>query len=207
MTALTRPHAEPSSQQSAPTTVLARNRLQLEIIQDGERVSARTAFSCLVQPEPGDVVATQLAGGEIWVTAILERAGNAPMRLLAPGDLSIVSGGRISLDAGEAFTVNAPALDLQAVAARFLFDDFLHVGRSARFLVTKFHAACEYIEQIAQTMLSRAHSQTRFVEESDQVRAGGIDYRADAALQLTADMTFISATQLVRMDAEQIHMG
>jgi Protein of unknown function (DUF3540) len=60
-------------------------------------------------------------------------------------------------------------------------------------------------------VLERCHQRVarsyREVEETDQVKAGQIDYTADTSLQLHAKYALVTADQLVKMDAEQIHIG
>jgi len=53
----------------------------------------------------------------------------------------------------------------------------------------------------------RVQRSTRFVEESDQIRAGDIDHRAESTLQMRAETMLMTADVVVRVDADQIHMG
>ena len=50
-------------------------------------------------------------------------------------------------------------------------------------------------------------SSFRLTEEVEQVRAGQIDYQAEETLRLHAKNTLVSSKGLVKVDAEQIHMG
>jgi hypothetical protein len=201
---------------SPAAIVRGRKGLTVHIGRAGETLSARIAFSCLVQPEAGDLVATQDAGGSTWITAILERPTETPMRLLAEGDVSIASAhgnisiaaaGRVQVDAGEAVGISGDELELQASVARFILDEHLQIGRRATYYVQKIRTAGQVLEQIAETVLTRARNLTRFVEESDQLRAGDVDHRAEGTMQLRAKTAFVTADDLVRLDAEQIHMG
>ena len=45
------------------------------------------------------------------------------------------------------------------------------------------------------------------VDGLDQVRSTHIDYRADQTLQLQAENLIANATNLVKVDGEQIHLG
>ena len=91
--------------------------------------------------------------------------------------------------------------------ARFVLDELLQVGRRANWYVAKLRSVGEMVETFAEHVLTRAKRSSRFIEESDQLRAGDIDHRAEGTLQLHAETAFITADTVVRVDAEQIHMG
>ena len=196
--------------------LIAREGREARIGCDGAIRAARIAFGCLVQPEPGDCVLTSLADGTIWVVAVLERRSDAPARLWAEGDLGLVSAhGDISLTAersvdigaGTSVRAAAPEIDLHAGVARFVLDELIQVGRRVSWYVSKLRSMGEVVETFADHVLTRAKRSSRFIEESDQMRAGDIDHRAEGTLQLHADVAFVTADTVVRVDADQIHMG
>jgi hypothetical protein len=196
--------------------LVARDGRDARITRDGAVRTARIAFGCLVQPEPGDRVLTGMADGTVWIIAVLDRQSDAPARLWAEGDLGIVSvHGDISLSAaravdigsGATIRVAAPEIDLHAGIARFVLDELLQVGRLASWYVSKLRSMGETVETFADHVLMRAKRGSRFIEESDQMRAGDIDHRAEGTLQLHAGVAFITADTVVRVDADQIHMG
>lgn len=65
----------------------------------------------------------------------------------------------------------------------------------------------EAIESFVTRLLSRAKRSYRFVEETDQLRAGNIDQRATGHLNLRGETAVMHAGVLVKIDAAQIHMG
>jgi hypothetical protein len=182
----------------------------------GRESDARISFGCLVRPEPGDRVLAVAADGATWVVSILERCSDAPPCLWADGDIAIVAArGDISLTAGQTVNVDAGVrarvaaaeIDLHAGIARFVLDELLQIGRRANLYVAKIRSVGEMVETFAEHVLTRAKRGSRFIEESDHVRAGDIDHRAEGNLQLMAKTAFITADTVVRVDAEQIHMG
>jgi hypothetical protein len=196
--------------------LIARDGRDARIAHDGAVHAARIAFGCLIQPEPGDHVLASLAEGTIWIVSVLDRQSDAPPRLRTEGDLELVSGqGRISLTAAQRVDINAgatvrvaaPEIDLHAGVARFVLDELVQVGRLASWYVAKLRSMGEMVETFADHVLTRAKRSSRFVEGSDQMRAGDIDHRADGTLQLRAESAFITADTIVRVDADQIHMG
>ena len=114
---------------------------------------------------------------------------------------------QVDVWAGTRARIAAPEIDLHAGVARFVLDELLQVGRRVSWYVTKLRSMGEIVETFAEHVLTRAKRGSRFIEESDQMRAGAIDHRADGTLQLQAEAAFISADTVVRVDADQIHMG
>ena len=196
--------------------LIARGGRDARIARDGVIRTARIAFGCLVQPEPGDRVLTSVADGAIWIVSVLERRSDAPPRLWAEGDLEIVTArGDISLTAARTVDIGAgtdiraaaPEIDLHAGLARFVLDELVQVGRRMSWYVSQLRSVGEMVETFADHVLTRAKRASRFIEESDQMRAGDIDHRAEGTLQLHAEVAFVTAETVVRIDAEQIHMG
>jgi hypothetical protein len=88
-----------------------------------------------------------------------------------------------------------------------VLDELLQIGRKAHWYVAKIRSVGEVFETFAGHLLCRARRSSRFVEGSDQLRAGDIDHRADGTLQMRAETMFMTADTVVRVDADQIHMG
>jgi len=200
--------------------VIERDGRAARIISEGAADAivdtARIAFGCLIQPEPGDRVLTAAADGTVWIIAVLDRQSDAPPRLWAEGSIDIVSArGDISLTAGRAVEIGAgsrtrlaaPELELHAGVARFVLDELIHVGQRINWYVSKLRCVGEMVETFADHVLTRVKRSSRFVEESDHLRAGDIDHRAQGTLQLRGEVAFVTADTVVRVDAEQIHMG
>ena len=75
---------------------------------------ARRAASCLVDPMPKDRVLVALSGDEVFILAVLVRAGEAPVRLSSDESVEIVSRkGTVSILAQEGVTVaSAKAVEI-----------------------------------------------------------------------------------------------
>ena len=181
------------------------------IALDGVPLAARIAFSCLVQPEPGDTILAETDGTMFWITSILERTTDTPACLLTEGDVRIVSvggdislnaGGHVKLEAGIRACVVAPEIDLHAGIARFVLNKLTHVGKKMNLFIKKIRSVGDLVETFAEHVLTRSKRATRFIAESDQLRAGSIDHRAEATL-IPAKTTFVSAETVIRMDTRQ----
>ena len=200
----------------ATGTLIASDGRDAQVECGGCITDARIAFSCIVRPEPGDRVLMSVADGTIWITAIAERLAGTSMCLCAEGDVSIVStrgdvslmaGRSVNLDAEDRARIASPEIALHAGVARFVLDELQQIGRKASFYVNKMRSVGDLVETFAEHVLTRTLRSSRFVEESDQLRARDIDHRADDTLQMRAGIMLMTADKVVRVDAEQIHMG
>ncbi len=186
--------------QPATYQVLARNAGDVQLGQGETCLSAKVALSCLVQPEPGDLVAASLLDGTLWVTAILSRDSGLPLQLIAAGNLHIAA-------PNGTLTVSAEAFNIQASRARLLLDDVLHIGRALTAHIGVIKTVGTIVETLAERVMLQAKRSIRILEESDHLRAHHIDYNATSSISLLSENTFITAENTVRVDANQIHMG
>jgi hypothetical protein len=168
------------------------------IEQGSAPVFACVALSCLVQPEPGDIVLAACPDG-FWVTAVLGRAGAAPLRLRAPGELV--------LEAGTRLTLSAATLEAQAGQARFALGEVSFIGRLVTAQLAALKLLGGVVETLAERVVQRARHSLRVTEQSDVQRSGTFDHVVTGTMNLQAEHAFITAGGAVRVDAEQIHMG
>ncbi|MDQ0570334.1 hypothetical protein QFZ42_002168 [Variovorax paradoxus] len=187
-------------------------------LADGQPpLRCRRAASCLLVPAPGDTV--MVAGpsdGALYVIAVVAQADKRQATLSVDGDLrlqskrgaiAIRSAGTLDLHSDTAMATSAPEWKLTAERGQCNVSELDYRGAELRFsvLVTRFLGrACEVV-------LDRFHlltrSSFRVVEEAEHVRAGHIDIQASQTLRLHAKNTLVTSKELVKVDAEQIHMG
>lgn len=180
--------------------VLACDGASVLLLREGREERASRAFSCLVEPAPGDLVLVGRAGGQAYVLAVLERRGDAAMRLAMPDGATIGDGaGRLNLAAGmlvvDADTTQVATRNLDVAATRAE----AHLGRASLF--------AEAIETIAQRIIGRFRSVFRFVEETEQLRARDIDQRASGHMHMRGATASLQAKALVKLQGDQIHLG
>jgi hypothetical protein len=168
----------------------------------------RRAASCLLVPAPGDTV--MLAGtgeDDLYLIAVIAQADARQATVAVGGELTLRSAGALSLQSDAAVHTRAPEWHLSAERARCKVAELDYQGAEVRFsvLVSRFVGrACEVV-------LDRLHlltrSSFRLTEEIEQVRAGQIDMQSSGTLRLHAKNTLVTSKELVKVDAEQIHMG
>jgi hypothetical protein len=179
---------------------------------------ARRAVSCLVEPAVDDtVLLTVLPTGECYVLAILERPeATATATLTVPGDLHVaLPGGRftvaaresVELAAGREVSIAAGRLNVNAVDGNVVLQKLTLLAGLVRGESESVRVVAATLDSVVGRLTQRLGRSFRTVEESDHLRANHIDYRAKEHLSLHADAAIVSANELVKVDAEQIHLG
>lgn len=167
----------------------------------GGRWHCPRAASCLLQPEAGDTVL--VAGphaGSLYLIAVVTQADASRSRIVTEGDLTISSRrGSIALQ--------APALSLQARKAQVDIAEMDYRGAEVRVTTLVARFVGRTLETVLDRLSVLTRSSFRLTEEVEQVRAGQIDMQASETLRLHAKNTLVTSKALVKVDAEQIHMG
>jgi hypothetical protein len=159
------------------------------------------AASCLLQPGTGDTV---LVAGphrdRRYLIAVITQADASQSHIVTDGDLTISSRqGRIALD--------APELRMHAQKARVDIADMDYRGAEVRVTTLVARFVGRTLETVLDRLSVLTRSSFRLTEEVEQVRAGQIDMQAKETLRLHARNTLVTSKALVKVDAEQIHMG
>lgn len=182
----------------------------------GERVTARRAKSCLVAPEVGDRILCARESAGCYVLAVLEGREGAATRLTADGDLKLQApAGRVTVCASEGIDlvtaedvgVAAGSVAVNAERGTMAIGEVGLLSRLVRAEAKKVVVLAEQLESTVDSLMTRAKRAFRFVAESEQVRAGSLDLRADKLAALRGESTVVTARVLAKIDAGQVHIG
>lgn len=184
---------------------------------DSARYQALCAPSCLLQPEVGDrVLLVTDTDGDDYVLAVLVRAGAGGARVNLPantdmqtqgGALRISGHGGLALQSAQQISVQAAQLRVDALQGDVTIHQMSIVGEVWRSCIDTVKTMGRNFDSVLERYHARVSRSYRSVEELDQVKAGQIDYQADSSLQLHGKYALVTADELVKMDAEQIHLG
>ncbi len=179
--------------------------------------NARQALSCLIQPAVDDrvLVETQM-DGEAYITAILDRAGDAMPELKVQGGLQLrVEGGAlqilseqgIELTTLKSISMTSEQLDLRADEGNVFLGRMSYMGKQLMSQVEKISVLGVVMDFIVERVTQRSKSSHRVIEEMEYMRSRQLDYRASHNMQLHGKNTLLTAEELVKLDADQIHLG
>lgn len=183
----------------------------------GRAVRARIAASLLLEPSTGDRVVGVRDGDDHYVLAVLARPSGEPKRLKLTGDAVIqVDRGALALEADRGIEIRTPGdvaisagrgIVGTASSTRWVSSTFAFVGRTATATLDTWSVVADRLETVARSLLQRLSFSVREVEGPDHLRCTDLDHRASGTASLRGTNTLLSARDLVKVDAGQIHLG
>ena len=198
-------------------TVVGQEDSVYSVETDSGLYRVKRAVSCVVQPEVDDLVLVSLSSlGGGYILAVLERAQGAKATLsfdsdvdirTSEGSLSIASKQGIDLASTESINLIASRLGIASS------EGDINISRLT-FLGGFFEGSLETVKLLARTFDSiterffrRTKRSYRFIEDTDQVKAGSLNYVADKSLMLRGTFSQMTAKEDVHIDGERINIG
>ncbi len=177
----------------------------------------RRAASCLLAPEAGDLglVATT-SHGDAYFLAVLERDAATSARIEVEGGLDLcVTGGALRVMAEEgAVVLSEKRVGVVSAGVDVNTEDANVTVGTLQLLTRIVRAESETVNLVAErvdTWMTRLSQKVqrvyRVIEDFEQVRAGRVDYTVKTSLTMHAENASVTATKLVHLDGEQIHLG
>lgn len=183
---------------------------------DGVKLHCRRAFSCLVEPRPGDRVAISRADARrAYVTAILERPDADGVHIVVDGDLvlestrdvCVKSRDALLLRSGEHVSIKTAQLAMSAQEASLSSERATMTSAEFHGRVGKVRLIGKILEMVMDRVVQSCRSSFRTVETVEHLRASHVDHAATGTMRLHANNTVITSAQLSKIDAGQIHLG
>lgn len=178
---------------------------------------AHRAVSCLVAAEVDDVVLlarTPDEGG--FVLAVLRRESEAPTTVAVAGDLDVrVPGGRLTFAADEGVDIRS-AREVEVISGKVrvtageghvVLQGLSLISDAVRAEVDRIKLVGQSLDSVLERFSQRVQRSYRTITETDQVRARRIDYTAEKTASVHGEHAIVTADDLVKVDAEQIHLG
>jgi len=175
------------------------------------------AASCLLAPEVGDTV---LISGPVpqqtYLIAVVRQASPDTARLetqgnmviaCPEGNISVQAGKQLNLQGSEGVSMDTAVLRMQADKAECTAGELDYLGRRALISVGTLRVIGNAFEVVMDSISQLAQQVFRITQDTEQVRAGRYDCQAEHTVRLHAQHTLLTGTDLVKVDAEQIHMG
>jgi hypothetical protein len=198
-------------------TIVATRGAAFVIRSASDRFEAERAASCLLAPEVGDRVLCAGSRREgHYVLAILTRAEGTKAAVSVDGDLELrVPSGRfvvaaqegVELISGKDTAVVSGSVSITAAEASVGVERLSLLGSFVRAEIESVKLLAGKLDSVVERVSARLKRSFRTVEETDQVRAARIDYAAQSTMSLHAENALVTASELVKVDGEQIHVG
>ncbi|KQU87099.1 hypothetical protein ASC78_02665 [Variovorax sp. Root318D1] len=184
---------------------------------DGRTLRCLRAASCLLRPEIGDTV---LVSGpdeqRLYLTAVAEQADARMARIDVAGDLTLASEHgavrlhsttELQLRGDKVVDMRTAQLRIGAQSADCQVGRMSYQGEEARATVLNIRIVGRVYEAIVDRLIHLSKSAFRMTEGLEQLQAGQIDYKASETARVHGRNTVVTAKDLIKADAKQIHMG
>lgn len=199
--------------------VTERNGDVFAISSDSGIVAAQKAVSCVILPEPGDYVLLSVdAGARCYVLAVLQRDSerasgqnmvfDGPVNLhVAGGDLSLTSDRSVTMAANEDIVCAADRLDVQAEQAKARVGSLQLIGRVVKNQMERVVSVARFVENTFGQVTQRMKNSYRYVEEHDETQSNTTRQLVEESVTVQAKNAYHLTEEVVKIDAEQIHLG
>ena len=183
-------------------------RTEVEIESSDRVLTARRAFSCLVEPIAGDrVLAAQTAEG-LYVIAVLDRliADQATLALPSAGALTIAASD-ISIAARTEARIEARTVTVRSGAFHLASDIVTLLGRLSTWVSETIRVSSRTQEVSADTISSKSLDRVAIVERADVLQAGTLTQTIGEIATTTAPIAVIATEEDLRLDGKRVTVG
>ncbi|PLY14627.1 MAG: hypothetical protein C0631_10240 [Sedimenticola sp.] len=172
------------------------------------------AFSCLVQPEQGDVVCMLSdSSNHCYISTILERnssdqGDNCPAtNIKLPGKLNIEAKDGLSLHTSHAIEMRADVLNADVSEVNWLSKLLRVTGQKLLVTTGVSRLTSKLTELLTERMQMNAERSYRNITEAEHIRAGVFDVKAEQIANIRGRCAVLSGKELVKVAASQVHIG
>ena len=209
-------HADTESvvRQCSVIAVESNNAMVVNI--NGKSRRAKRAFSCLVDPQAGDlVICTENANGMVYVLGIINRPVTQKMRLSFPADTDIqVNRGSLNIHSTDSVSIAATSVNCfskkvihKSNEAIIAYDTVTARGKDLQASYKTVRLISNLINTMAHQVIDRFKGYIRSTEDHDMVKAGQITRTAEGLHIMDAEHTIMNSKKCTKIDGEKILMG
>jgi hypothetical protein len=187
-------------------------------LQDAQgEFRARCALSCLVMPEIGDTVLVSISEDPLssYILAILLRPSTLHCTVKLPGETTLLSSnGNLVMQAEtvlvhgkQSLQLEAPRFGLEALVAEVRVKILQSWFEQLHNHIVNLKTITQNMTTIVERQVTRARESFRWIEQTDETRAGRVHMLIKNRLQVQAKHASINAEGLVKIDGQKIDLG
>ncbi len=202
----------PANEWGTVTSVLGAD---VVVSRDGRSCLAKRAASCLLAPEAGDVVLLARTGDRLFVLAVLERTSEH-REIEVDGDLALRSkNGTVTIEGAEAVrlrtggavSLTGKTLTLAAQHASWASEHLRVLADNLALEATRIREAATFKESVLDSVKETLGRSYRHIEDAEHVNARTMTFSLRETLRCHAETAIHTAKKLVKLNADQIHLG
>lgn len=182
------------------------------VLHEGRSSLARPAASCLIVPEPGDTVLLARVDARMFALAVLERA-SADREIAMEGELKLRAN-KITVEGEEELRLRSKSVTLAGKTLALAAERASWVAERLGLLASSLDLESLNMRQVAtlseivfesvKETLGRSY---REIKDGEHVKAETMTFSLRGMLRAHADTALVTAKKLVKMSADQIHLG
>jgi hypothetical protein len=179
------------------------------VLVEGDERTLRCAVSCLLVPEPGDLVLVADNSNGAYVLAVLERPGGAPAILTAktPSDTMVLSAKNLAVRADEDIEIAAPQTHVRGERFTIAVEALSFIARLLTQTLGRWQTSAQKIDMVATDIATKAAQRVTIIDETDMLQAGAILQKVDSATVTNAKAVVITADEDLRLDGTRVTVG
>jgi len=184
---------------------------------EGANLFAARAVGCLVKPSPGDKVLCFVDPRDTnYVLSVLESESSECTRLSVDNnliiesekqDVSVVSKNNINFVTDSQLNLLCNEITISSEKGQIQIDDMTLLAKKSTACVTSGRIFAKQLETVSDNISQRFINSLKFVEKTDQIKAGNIIQSVKTLFSIKARQAIVLAEQDVKIDGERIHMG
>lgn len=176
-------------------------------------LTCRRAAGCLLQPCMGDLVLIH-DGEPAYILSVLERDEEMEAILELPAQTTFSSRDKLTLEAGQLRAAARDRLDLSAQQLSVTASTSNWLVNRLSFVGEVFNSSWQQAEHTVIDLQTHCCNWTqrlvnsfRHIRELDETQAQDVRIVAEETLNTHARLVNQTATELVRIDSEEVHLG
>jgi hypothetical protein len=192
-----------------PGRVLRKAEAGAIVLTGGRELTSRCATSCLVAPEPGDLVLLATDPAETFILAVLHRPGSAPAVLTAttPSDQLVVSAARLAFRAKDDIEITAPQTTIRSSRLTFAADALAFVAKLLTQTLGRWQSSAQNMDIVATDLATKAARRVSVIDEADVLQAGSVLQKIQSASVTQAEAVVIAVNEDLRLDGARVTVG
>ncbi len=183
----------------------------------GIEITAKVAFSCLVQPQTGDIVLwTSSTTDGNYILAIASRPDKQNMTLTFPADttmqstegsINILSRKSVTLAAGKKLTCLAEKTLHKSQQTIIDYEKITAKGNDLDASFKNIRLFSDMLTTMAKQVMTKTKNYFRHTEDYDEIKAKQITRSAKGVYSVDSKYTIMVSKKDTKIDGERIHMG
>lgn len=171
-------------------------------------VPARRAASCLLRPEPGDLVlCAQVSPSDTFILAVLTRDAAQACMLETPGPATLAVNGTLTLQAAALHLNAETSTTLRTQTLEAALDTAQVAGRELHVFAGTMKLAGSVLSSVMDRIQQFSRQYVRHTEALDRVSAAQVQVEAKQLLQLHGEHVLLEGEDLIKARGSQIHFG